>query len=126
MTTRELLREGEWTTDGRMLTSGTVTWSEPIPLLTVPASEDNSSTVVGAVRNIRREGNRIFGDLSIEIDEDQIVTCDVDNIGEPIEHDEGLEFTGVRLRAANLNSPDAYPWRSGPNKEAEGGGANAR
>jgi hypothetical protein len=108
----ELLREGEWTSDGRMLTSGTVTWREQIPLLALPNVDQkghDGGYLVGAVRNIRREGNLIVGDPSIDLG-DKVLTCDVNPVGDPIEHDEGIEVSGGRLTAAYINEKHYYPW----------------
>ena len=67
--THELLREDEWTTDGRKLTAGGVTWWEQIPIV-------YEGTVLGALGNIRREGNRIYGDTDLEIPEEAVLTAD--------------------------------------------------
>jgi hypothetical protein len=110
--TIELLREGESTRDGRMLTPGTVIWREQIPLLALPNIDQKGHEgghIVGAVANIRREGHLIVGDPSIDLG-DMILTCDVDQIGDPIEHDEGIEVNGGRLTAAYLNAKHYYPW----------------
>jgi hypothetical protein len=112
VTTIELLREGEWTRDGRMLTPGTIIWREQIPLLALADTERNGhdgSHLVGAVTNIRREGNLIVGDPSIDLG-DMILTCDVDQLGDLIEHEEGIETNGSRLTAAYLNEKHNYPW----------------
>jgi hypothetical protein len=113
MPTYELLREGEWTTDGRMLTPDTITWKDPIPLLR-RADEigQDGSEIVGKVTSIRRVGNKILGDPDIELDEDQLLTCDVDHLGQMFEHlGGGMEITGARLVAAHVNAKDQYPWK---------------
>jgi len=112
-TTRELLREGEYTRDGRMLTPNSVTWRDQIPLM-ARADKLNGlggDHLVGAVTNIRREGNRILGDLSVDIEDNLIVTCEVDNTTS-IKHVEGVEFTSARLVGAYVNRADQWPWTS--------------
>jgi hypothetical protein len=112
MTSIEMLREGEWTRDGRMLTEGTVIWREQIPLLALPNPQrdgHDGAHIVGAVTNIRREGHLIMGDPSVDLG-DMVLTCDVDQIGDHIEHGEGIEVKGGRLTAAYINQRKNYPW----------------
>ena len=114
MPTYELLREGEWSDDGRMLTPDSTTWREdPVPLLSMGTGEEHSdSEIVGIVSNIRRVGNKILGDTSIEIGEGKALTCSTDRLDEVIEHEDGcMEMRGVRLRGAYINKQENYPWK---------------
>lgn len=113
--TRELVREGEWTRDGRMLTAGNTTWRDQIPLL-ARKSEDkfDPGHLIGVIHNIRREDNRIVGDLSIDIEDNLIVTCEVDKIGGVIKRAEGHEFTSARIVGCYVNKPENYPWADWP------------
>ncbi len=120
MTTYELLREGEWTDDGRMLTPGTTTWrDERIPLLSQGKDEHDGAQLIGSVSNIRRVGNKIFGDTNVEIGEGKALTCDTDRVDDVTEHEDGcMEMTGVRLIGAYVNKQENYPWKD----NEEGGG----
>jgi hypothetical protein len=122
VTTYEMLREGEWTTDGRLLTTGTVSWDdEKIPLMERDLQDAYESHIVGFVYNIRRVGDRILGDTDYEVGKDMTLVCDCDRIGITTEHEElGVEFNGARIRAAVVIEKDRYPWK---NDEEEGGEA---
>jgi len=110
--TRQLLREGEWTRDGRMLTIGGVTWRDQIPLMARGDKRDgfDGSHLIGVVTNIRREGNVILGELSVDIDDNLIVTCEVDSVEDRIERPEGVEFVTARLVAATVARTEHWPW----------------
>jgi len=113
MPTYELLREGEWTIDGRMLTPGTTTWREdPIPLLSQGEDEHSGAEIIGIVSEIRRVGNKIVGNTSVEIGEGKALTCDTDQLDNLTSHEDGgIEMTGVRLMGAYVNDADKYPWK---------------
>lgn len=120
MKTHELLREGEWTTDGRLLAPDSIRWGMRIPL--VVRSFGDTGHIVGAVTNIRREGNRILGDTDVTIGDHMTLTCDLD-VDAVVQHtDRGMEVSAGRLMAAHVNDKHKYPWK---NRE-EGGDANAR
>lgn len=120
MSTREILREGQWTNDGRMLPVGSVTWSEdPLPML-------DDGMLAGTLTNVRREGNRILVETTPDLGDDMIVTADCDypdGTDTVVEVAPGhIEMRSVRLRAGHVNERSFYPWSD----EQEGGDANAR
>jgi hypothetical protein len=116
MRTHELLREGEWSLDGRLLTTNTVTWPHQIPVIV--RGFGNGLHLVGMLRNIRREGSRILGDTDVTIGAHMVLTCTVD-FGQARERAPGrIEMTDVRLSAAYVSTKDTYPW-----KHEEGGEA---
>ncbi len=127
MPTYELLREGEWTDDGRMLTPDTTTWrEEQIPLMSQGNDDHFGAVIIGKVDNIRRVGHKIFGDTSVEIGEGKALTCDTDRVDDVIEHEDGcMEMRGVRLIGAYVNKQENYPWKDNEEEE-RGGDANAR
>jgi hypothetical protein len=120
MPTYELLREGEWTDDGRMLTPDTTTWrEEQIPLMSQGNDDHFGAVIIGKVSNIHRVGNKILGETSVEIGEGKALTCDTDRVDDVTEHEDGcMEMTGVRLIGAYVNEADKYPWKD----NEEGGG----
>jgi hypothetical protein len=113
--THELLREDEWTTDGRLIVGGTLSWWEQIPLM-------YEGAILGAIGNIRREGNRIYGDTDTEIPEDAVITCDVDHVATSYEPDDRMRISGARLIGAHVSEKGTYPWKD---DEEEGGEADA-
>jgi hypothetical protein len=109
MSTHELLREGEWTPDGRMITPETVSWMDSIPLLTRETGLEGF--LIGAVDNIRREGNKILGDCTIDLPSGKALTVEC-NYGAATEVAPGrVEMTGVRIIAANVSESKFYPWK---------------
>jgi len=113
MTTYELLREDEWTTDGRRIVPPVLIPDKVIPLLQRDADEEYRTKIVGKVTHIRREGNRIVGDVDMDLPPDTAFTCDVDYAHHMTRTlDDGrVEMKSVRLRAANVNTKDNYPWK---------------
>jgi hypothetical protein len=106
MSTREVLREEEWTHDGRMLPAGSVTWAEePLPMIV-------GDEIVGTLTGIRRAGNKILVETSLDLADDMIITadCDIPN-GSAVEVAPGhITLTGIRLRAGYVNHSSFYPW----------------
>jgi hypothetical protein len=119
MFTYELLREGEWTEDGRKITAGSTTWSKKaVPV--VHGGDNANGGIVGTIVNIRREGNQIIGDSDFDIGEDWVITCDVDvrKMTEIIPT--RIECTDVRIMIAHVSKKGSYPWQM--NNGEEGGG----
>lgn len=111
MTTYELLREDEWTVDGRRI-AAPVLYADRIPLMT-HGDQEGHSQLIGVVSNLRREGNRILGDTDADLPEGTALTCDVDYAREQVHtFDDGrMELRNVRLLGANVNTQDNYPWK---------------
>jgi hypothetical protein len=112
--THELLREGEWTTDRRMLSDGSISWWEQIPII-------YQGAILGALGNIRREGNRVYGDTDLEIPEDAVLTAEVDNLAVSSDDSGGMVIASGRLVSANVSPKGSYPWEN----EEEGGEEHA-
>ena len=113
VTTYELLREDEWTVDGRRIVPPVLIPDKIIPLMQRDPDEQYASHIVGKVTNVRREGNRVVGDVDMELPEGTAFTCDVDyahHLTRTLD-DGRVELKSVRLRAANINTKDNYPWK---------------
>jgi hypothetical protein len=113
VTTYELLREDEWTVDGRRIVPPVIWPEKVIPLMEHDPDAEYQSKIIGKVTNIRREGNRIVGDVDMELPEDTALTCDVDyahHLTRTLD-DGRIEIKNVRLRGANVNTKDHYPWK---------------
>lgn len=109
MSTYELLREGEWTDDHRFIHPGAVTWpDEPIPVL------DEANALVGAVFNVRREGNRILGDLTLGLPDDLCLTAALHLMDKISNNDNEFEVVRGRLLSAKISDRDSYPWEVEP------------
>lgn len=101
MKTVELLREGEWTDDRRLVADGATTWPESIPLMSRP-DEVDSSIILGYITNIRREGNRIVGDSNVPVE--------AVSVGGRVNSDGGQVFSSYELAYALPCTQDQYMW----------------
>jgi hypothetical protein len=113
MTTYELLREDEWTVDGRKIVPPVIWAEKVIPLMERDPDAEYMSRIIGKVTNIRRDGNLILGDTDVDLPEGTALTCDVDYAHEQTRtlEDGRVEMHNVRLRGANVNTRDNYPWK---------------
>ena len=103
MTTYELLREGEWTNDGRMLEVNSVTWEDQVPLV----GRDDS--LLGSVTNIRRDGNDILGDVDVPLPGGVALTCSL-RLDVLTNSDDGVIGHSAVLLSAHVNDRAMYPW----------------
>lgn len=98
MRSYELLREGEVSTDGRMIWPGATTWGDtPVPVIGV------NQRVLGKLVNIRRDGRSIFGDSDVDA-ECLTVSCvgNFDNV---------QAINDLRIISAHVSRRHDFPWR---------------
>lgn len=108
MKTYEVLREGEWTRDGRLIREGGVQWDETdsIPVMEY-IDEWAPPIILGEMWNIRREDNRILVDSDVVT---KLITVTVlDHVVEDIT-DEGVIISSCRIQTGFVSEPGTYPW----------------
>jgi hypothetical protein len=106
---RVLAVEGVVTEDGRILMPGSVTWRDE----TIPVIRLRDRKIIGAVTDIRREDNRITGEVHLDVGDDPEyfgVGADMDDVQVSINRDlETIRFTGARLRGVTLVKNPSWP-----------------
>ena len=120
MTTYELMREGEWTTDGRLCTPGTITWREDkIPVLGRDYARLGS--IIGVLSNLRREGNLILGDTDAKVPAGKVLTtdCEFDKAKAREVAPGRIEMTDLVIRAVHVSEPEQYPWSNTEEEKRE-------
>lgn len=100
----ELLRENEWTVDGRFIEAGSVSWEEIVPLYSNVAGED---MLVGTVTDLFRSENRIYGYVDLDVacvtvggSMTKFQTCD-----------EGAILSEYHVLYGMVSDPLTYPWK---------------
>lgn len=101
----ELAREGVSTTDGRTIEPDALEWDDgPLPLMEM-TDENEASTLVGYIANIRRVGDRVYGDTSVDV---EAVGIDIDRF----ELDtETSTITKGRIMGGHSIPASEYPWQ---------------
>lgn len=112
MKTSEILREGEWTRDGRLIRPGGVYWDDDVIDVMEFIDETVPPIIIGSLWNIRREGDYILADTDVM----GLVTVTVKDLvvervvahGAPGE--KGVIIESCVIQTGFVTEPGTYPW----------------